>query len=149
MINSVATIRVTTVVDNSGCISVRACYLRVGRSNDSHVQSNSHIRIPIDIQNGELSEYGYLTDWRRIIQHPDTKTIFKGTIIPFFEKCTSTAISLHKIMPYTRCIGWGIIVDKNNNVKLMEWNGYHNDIKFSEATQGPCFTDLGWEKLRL
>lgn len=32
------------------------------------------------------------------------------------------------------------------NVGLMEWNAGHNDIKFSEATQGPCFHDLGWEK---
>jgi hypothetical protein len=29
----------------------------------------------------------------------------------------------------------------------MEWNGTYNDIKFSEATQGPCFADLGWERL--
>jgi hypothetical protein len=28
----------------------------------------------------------------------------------------------------------------------MEWNALHNDIKFSEATQGPCFTDLRWER---
>ena len=32
-------------------------------------------------------------------------------------------------------------------IQLMEWNGTYNDIKFSEATQGPCFADLGWERL--
>jgi hypothetical protein len=34
----------------------------------------------------------------------------------------------------------------NDNVQVMEWNGFHNDIKFSEATQGPCFADLGFQK---
>jgi hypothetical protein len=29
----------------------------------------------------------------------------------------------------------------------MEWNAEHNDIKFSEATQGPCFADLRWDRL--
>jgi hypothetical protein len=30
----------------------------------------------------------------------------------------------------------------------MEWNGEHNDVKSSEATQGPCFSDLNWERLK-
>jgi len=148
MNNSVATIRITTVVENSGDITVRASYLRIGRTNDSHVQSDSHIRIPISIQNGELDEYGYMSDWKRTIQHPDSMTKFKGAAIPFYSKCLSTAISLHKLMPFTRSVGWDMIIDKDNNVKLMEWNGYHNDIKFSEATQGPCFSDLGWDKIK-
>jgi hypothetical protein len=29
----------------------------------------------------------------------------------------------------------------------MEWNGSFPGIKFHEATQGPCFDDLGWEQL--
>lgn len=27
----------------------------------------------------------------------------------------------------------------------MEWNASHNDIKFSEATQGRCFADPRWD----
>ena len=51
-------------------------------------------------------------------------------------------------MPYARCIGWDVTVDSEEKVNLMEWNGEHNDIKFAEATQGPCFLGLGWEELR-
>jgi hypothetical protein len=51
------------------------------------------------------------------------------------------------MVPFTSIIGWDVAVDENHNVKVMEWNGDHNDIKFSEATQGPCFSDLGWEEL--
>ena len=51
-------------------------------------------------------------------------------------------------MPYVRAIGWDVSVDKNDDVHVMEWNGNHNDIKFSEATVGPCFLGLGWEKYK-
>jgi hypothetical protein len=49
------------------------------------------------------------------------------------------------MVPFTSIIGWDVAVDENHNVKVMEWNGDHNDIKFSEATQGACFSDRGWE----
>lgn len=144
---SVATLRITTIIDDKGNVSARACYLRIGRSTDTHVKSASHIRIPVNLNNGELDTIGYLTTWLTIDRHPDTSINFAKLRIPYFHDCVSTASELHKLMPYVRCIGWDMIVDKNNSIKIMEWNGDHNDIKFSEATQGPCFSDLGWEKL--
>jgi hypothetical protein len=144
---SVATLRITTVLDRSGNIAVRACYLRLGRNLDTHVKSASHIRIPVNLQSGELEAQGYLPTWLKIDRHPDTNIIFVKRRIPCFSQCLSTALGLHKLMPYTQSIGWDIIVDKDNQVKVMECNGDWNDIKFSEATQGPCFLGLGWEKL--
>lgn len=145
--NSVATLRMTTIIDDSGKASIRACYLRVGRNADTHVKSASHIRIPIDLVSGELNPKGYLTNWLAIDAHPDSKVVFAGRKIPSFDKCISAVLDLHKAVPYVRCVGWDMIVDSTDRVKLMEWNGNHNDIKFSESTQGPCFADLGWEKL--
>lgn len=145
--NSVSTLRITSFINDQGKVSIRACYLRVGRSSDSHVRSASHIRIPVDIYTGSLGS-GYGTDWIQIESHPDTKFIFRNKKIPEFNECVETVKKLHKMVPYTRTVGWDLIVDANNKVQVMEWNGGHNDIKFSEATQGPCFSDLGWEKLR-
>ena len=145
--NSVATIRITTVITDAGAVSVRCCYLRVGNKSDTHVKSSSHIRIPININNGILDKYGYRTNWIQIESHPDTKYIFYNNKIPNFKKCIKTALKLHKSVPFARTIGWDMIVDECDNVIIMEWNGWHNDIKFSEATQGPCFSDLNWEKL--
>ena len=45
-------------------------------------------------------------------------------------------------------IGWDIIVDDNEKIQIIEWNGEACDIKFSEATTGPCFLGLHWEKYR-
>ena len=147
MPNSVTTIRVTSVINDEGIVSVRACYLRVGRDSDTHVKSASHIRVPVNIATGTLNKYGYTTNWIQIENHPDTNYLFDKKQIPNFNKCIEAALDLHKMVPFTRSIGWDMILDENNNIQVMEWNGSHNDIKFSEATQGPCFTDLGWEKL--
>lgn len=145
--NSVATIRITTVYEGDGRVSVRCCYLRLGDENDTHVQSRSHIRVPIDLETGEFQKTGYTPGWRAIEAHPYSKVEFFSHVVPSFRNCLERVAQLHKKVPYARCIGWDVTVDREGEVKLMEWNAEHNDIKFSEATQGPCFSDLGWEKL--
>lgn len=144
---SVATIRLTTAIDEAGVVSLRACYLRFGSGSDTHVTSTTHIRVPANVASGELDADGFTVDWARIPAHPDTGKRFAGERIPSFDVCVATVLKLHAMMPAVRCIGWDIAMDENNKVKVMEWNGNHNDIKFSEATQGPCFRDLGWHTL--
>ncbi|MCR1025190.1 hypothetical protein NQT66_10265 [Cellulophaga baltica] len=147
--NSVATIRLTTVIDSNSKISLRAAYLRLGRTHNTHVSSEDHIRIAIDLDNGTLNSIGYLNNWHRIEQHPDTLEKFDHKLIPNFEECKKLVERLHKRVPMVQAIGWDLIVGTNNEPIIMEWNGYSNDIKFSEATQGPCFKDLAWDKLRI
>lgn len=144
---SVATIRLTTYIDVKGETSLRSGFLRVGRAPDTHVKSVSHIRVPININTGELSKTGYDTNLNTIEKHPDSNYIFNKRKIPHFNKCIAAVLHLHKQMPFSRTIGWDLTLDKNEEVKVMEWNGGHNDVKFGEATQGPCYADLGWEKL--
>jgi hypothetical protein len=72
---------------------------------------------------------------------------FAGNRIAAFNKCTVSVLELQKKMPYVRCIGWDVVVDKSDCVRVMEWNGHYNDIRFLEATQGPCFRGLQWETL--
>lgn len=147
--NSVATIRATTVMEEDGRTSVRACYLRLGSGSDTHVQSKSHIRVPINLQSGAFSDIGYTTEWLETNVHPTSNVKFSGNFVPSFKDAIRLVVELHKKAPYARCIGWDLTVDEENKVRLMEWNAGHNDIKFSEATQGPCFADLHWERLKL
>jgi hypothetical protein len=146
--NAVATLRVTMVSKDDGEFSVRACYLRLAIEGDSHVQSQTHIRVPIDMKTGAFANAGYLTSWLQTDIHPTSKAPFSGNTIPAFHRCLETVLDLHKKIPYVRCIGWDIAVDADEKVRIIKWNGEHNDIKFGEATQGPCFADLGWEKLK-
>ncbi|MFI8604787.1 sugar-transfer associated ATP-grasp domain-containing protein [Cellulophaga baltica] len=147
--DSVATIRLTTVIDCNFQISLRAAYLRLGRRHNTHVSSEDHIRISINMDNGTLNSLGYLPNWQKIEQHPDTLEKFDHKLIPNFEECKKLVERLHKRVPMVQAIGWDLIVDTNNKPIVMEWNGYSNDIKFSEASQGPCFKDLAWNKLRI
>jgi len=145
--NSVATIRITTVIEKTGRATCRAAYLRVASNSDSYVISKNAIKIPIDINTGDLLPKGYLPNMQTVERHADSGLIFAGMKMPDFRKCLAILCDLHMKMPFCICIGWDIILDKNGDIQIMEWNGRHNGIKFSEATTGPCFADLGWEKL--
>jgi len=144
---SVATIRITTVVDQNQLISLRACYLRLGRKTDTHVRSVNHIRVPVCLQSGILNKSGFLPNWHLIDEHPDSKKQFSSLKIPQYEACVALVKKLHEKLFMVGSIGWDLTVDKDGRPVVMEWNGYSNDIKFSEATQGPCFKDLNWELL--
>lgn len=144
---SVATLRFTTAVDDVGGISVRACFLRMGRACDTHVQTDREVCVPVNLATGELAREGFLSDWGATEEHPDSKVKFAGVRIPAFDECVRTVLELHRRIPFARCVGWDVTVDLHENVQVMEWNGEHNDVKFSEATQGPCFSDLKWELL--
>ena len=145
---SVATLRITSICDDFGKIKVKAAYLKTGRDNETHIQATSSVRIPVNIENGQLNEIGYFQEWTSTKVHPDSKIPFANKVVPYFDECLSEVLRMHSRIPFVRCIGWDIVVDSSNQVQLIEWNGRHNDIKFSEATQGPCFTDLQWEKLK-
>jgi hypothetical protein len=145
---SVATLRITTVVDDAGSISIRACFLRLGRAEDTHIQPEHEVCVPVDPVTGELYREGYMSDWGATEEHPDSGVRFAGVKIPEFAQCVATVLGLHRQIPFARCVGWDIAVDAEGKVQVMEWNGEHNDVKFSEATQGPCFSDLNWERLR-
>lgn len=144
---AVATVRITTVVDDESNISCRAAYLRLPRSADTHVKSSSAIKVVINLEDGALLEKGYLPNWVPVDRHPDSGRAFAGQVAPNFAQCVDACISLHKKLPFSRMIGWDIVIDADQNAVLMEWNGGHNGIAFSEAATGPCFADLGWQNL--
>ncbi|MFT4067062.1 sugar-transfer associated ATP-grasp domain-containing protein [Paraburkholderia sp.] len=144
----VATLRFTTVVDDAGRISIRACFLRLGRADDTHILTDREVCVPVRLATGELCDEGYMSDWGATEAHPDSGVRFAGVTIPAFAQCVETVLRLHRKIPFARCVGWDVTVDADNRVQVMEWNGEHNDVKFSEATQGPCFSDLKWERLR-
>lgn len=146
--NSVATIRITTVMEESGQATARGCNLRLAVGSDTHVQSASAVAIPVAIETGVLNDTGYMPSWTTTRSHPTSKKGFADVRLPNFEKCIDTVTFLHSKIPFVRCIGWDLIVDKEDGVVVLEWNGGHNGLNLTEATKGPAFADLGWEKIR-
>ena len=139
-----ATIRITTALDDLGKATVRAAYLRLGRSDDSskHVQSNSAVKIAIILDSGQLFPMGYTADWRSTKSHPDTDVSFEGLVVPAFKNACIETENLHSNYPFVQSIGWDISINDKEQVEIMEWNAGHNGIKFSEAMHGPNFIDL-------
>lgn len=143
---AVSTLRVTTATDERGSPSIRGAHLRLGEQGDTHIRNESQIRVPVDLKDGRMSETGYLPDWTTTTRHPSNGETFAGFFYPRFREVCEASLKLHAKVPFVRCIGWDFCVDQSGAVKAMEWNGGHNGIVFAEATQGPCFRDLNWER---
>ena len=143
---SVATLRITTTVDEIGKSQVTDTYLRLGLKGERFVASNSQLKVSVHTS-GELSEIGYKNGWQPVMEHPDSRVPFKGKKIPCFDAAVALCSKLHAQFPQVECIGWDVAINSTNEINILEWNGYHNDIKFSEATNGPCFKNMGWENI--
>lgn len=144
---STATLRITTARELDGTVAVKAAYLRGGRAGDDIVTCRTHVRVPLDRETGALADWGYLHDWRRTDRHPDTGFRFAGNAVPNFRDVAVLCRTLHESCPHMLCLGWDTCINEAGEAQIMEWNSRHNDIKFSEATTGPCFLGLGWERL--
>lgn len=145
---AVATLRMTTAADEAGQVSLRGCYLRFGQGKSDYLLSADEVNAVIDLKTGAMGAVGYMPSYLKIDRHPQSDLPFAGHAVPNFQECKAVALRCHAKMPYVRCIGWDMTVDDQGRVQILEWNGGHNGIKFTEATQGPCFADLGWHKLR-
>jgi len=146
---SLATMRIVTVRNLQGGIEFRASHVKFGRDNDQFVTLDNFFRIAIVDRLGTLDSFGYTYDWKRHSTHPDTNYDFANKSVPLFNEAVNTCISLHKRVPNFRIIGWDIAIDSDEKIMLLEWNAANPGIKFSEATFGPCFTGLDWEKLNV
>ncbi|MCH8559425.1 MULTISPECIES: sugar-transfer associated ATP-grasp domain-containing protein [unclassified Nesterenkonia] len=144
---SVGTLRMTSVLEPDGQVTVRDAYMRFGRDTDDHVFSESNIRLLLDTATGVFSSIGYSVDWLEIDRHPDSGFVFAGNEVPNYAACLEAVKRLHRRIPMVPAIGWDLTVARDGSVQVLEWNSGHNDIKFSEATSGPCFGGLGWEHL--
>lgn len=134
----------TTALDDNGKATVRAAYVRLGRSKDDskHVQSKSAVKVAISIDSGELFSTGYMADWSSTKSHPDTGVTFEGLVVPAFKNACIEVEDLHSNYPFVQSIGWDVSINNKEEVEIMEWNAAHNDIKFSEAMHGPNFIDI-------
>jgi hypothetical protein len=147
---AVATLRISTIYEDDGSVSIRGSYLRFANPGETHVQGATEIKVPIDLANGSFGETGYRSRiYDEIPAHPASNAVFRGNVVPAFKDCVATVVGLHRIYPYARLIGWDLTVDTDEKVRVIEWNGFDVGINTHEITQGPCFADMGWEKLRL
>lgn len=141
----VGTLRLITVRDAAGAVSLRASYLRMARAGHDHIVALKSVQCPFDPSSGQLGAMACGFDWTRYASHPDTGAVFAEHSVPSADRCIALAERLHTGLPQVNNIGWDITVDCMGEPILLEWNIGHG-INFAEPLQGPCFADLGWER---
>lgn len=144
---SVSAMRMTTIKTDEGNVELRGCCVRFGRAGSDYVKSQDHLAVPIDLETGELGPLAYDSHFRTSTLHPDTGERFEALIYPNFEAAKTAVLDLHRRLNHSRCVGWDVVVDSNNQPKIMEWNGFYNGLRGHEAMVGPSMTGLGWENM--
>ena len=90
-----------------------------------------------------ISDQGF----KKYNEHPDAHVAFKGKQVPNYKALVAKVLQLHAQLPQVKVIGWDAIINHSEAPVVIEWNGYGAGIAFSEATQGPGFSDLQWSSL--
>jgi hypothetical protein len=147
MPSNTATVRVLTTKSDGEPARGRGAFLRLGRRGEDYLHTAQQLSIPILDDRGTLGREAAMTDWTRTSEHPDTGGVFAGRAIPRFADMVRACEELHDRLPLFHIIGWDGVIDRQDRLRLMEWNGGFPGIKFLEAAVGPCFGDLRWERL--
>ncbi len=142
----VATLRILTGLPVGGLPDICAAYLRIGIKGAKYVASAKALKIPIFDNEGSLGNHAFDSNWMRYNSHPDTGVKFEGKKVPSFVKAVTLCKKLHERVPQFTIIGWDVAITEDGKIELMEWNVGYPDIKFSEATIGPCFKHLHLER---
>ncbi|GAB5455888.1 MAG: hypothetical protein Hens2KO_21170 [Henriciella sp.] len=140
-----STLRLTTTKDDNGIVTLRGAILRLGRTASQYLKSKEQLAIAVNVETGEMDKAAVDPNFIKIKAHPDTGEPFDGGIYPEFEAAKQAVLELHETVSLSRCIGWDVVVDDNQDVKIIEWNGYYNGLRGHEAMQGPVMLGLGWE----
>ena len=123
---SLNTIRVYTISKSGRCELV-AAELRVGVGNSVIDNASAGgIVAAIDLETGIIIGDGADKAGNRYRAHPDTGKVFKGFVIPHWQKVVDTCKEMSAVVPEMVFGGWDICVLPNGNVEMMEVNSYPN-----------------------
>ncbi len=150
VIGPLSAIRIVTVRNFQGNIEYRGAYLKLGRQGYKLYHSDDGFFIPVIKKDGRLGKFCYDDNFKRMTKHPDTNYSFENKYLPKFPEVVGFCIKLHGTIPHFPIVGWDMAVDREEDIKVLEWNAGipHPEIKLLEGTIGPCFMGLNWELLK-
>ena len=136
---SLNTFRISTLLLN-GKFSICTAMLRFGTPGsvvDNIGAGGACIGINDD---GTLMPYGYKKGGDKIESW--NNVVFKGSMIPNFEKVINTAKCAHLNIPQCAFVGWDLAIDENGDVNLIEANIDAPGLFFEQlANARPAFRD--------
>jgi len=120
---SVNTLRIITIVDESGKPHVARALFRMGRENAAVDNfSSGGMGASIDVDTGVIFQPAIDKKGREYIFHPDSKKQIVGFLIPDWEGYKEFALELAAEFPTVRYVGWDIVKDMNGNYLAIEGN---------------------------
>jgi len=133
--------RVVTMLTAAGEAILVGANIRFGIGN-SIVDNTSAggISVGIDPATGGLKKYAHAMNCRRYTQHPTSGFTFEGFQIPGWPAVLQAALSIQRILPFSKIAGFDICVDENGRPVLIEINGLP-DLVPMEQLNGPLLAN--------
>lgn len=137
--HSLNTFRIMTY-RNNGAIKVISSVLRMGNLG-SKVDNATLGGITVGVHaNGLLNSFGTEhTAFLKYLEHPYTKFIFEGTVIPDFSEILEMSKSLHEKLLYFDLASWDIALNEHGFPVLIEVNLGYQGINLHQRNNGPLF----------
>jgi hypothetical protein len=134
--SSTNTIRMITLSDASGEVSVIGAVLRIGVGN-SEIDNTTGggIVAPIDIHSGVLGTARSRLRASEHQRHPDSGAAIAGLCLPLWREAQDVVIRAHRLLPFPRTLGWDVAISPTGPV-LLEVNSdyYYNHLQLDGPT---------------
>lgn len=135
---SLNTCRVTTMYFDGKISS--STILKVGKLNADKDNWFTSYFIGVS-QEGKVLDYGFDAKLRRVTK-TDNGTKFGGLQLPEYRKMISTVEYFHQLyFPMIGVLGWDVVVDKDNNIRVIEVNVDYPGIAGEQFASGPFFKE--------
>jgi hypothetical protein len=122
--SSINTIRVVSLMNNKGNVTILTAYLRIGNGINVVDNFNSGgMTSKVSVETGEVVEEAVNKEGKTFAKHPTTGTPIKGFKIPYFEEAKKMVIEAAKESKEVRYIGWDVAITENGPV-LVEGNHF-------------------------
>ncbi len=138
---SINTLRICSILLDDGVHVLSSC-LRMG-VDKARIDNVTAGGISVGINDdGTMDEfaYNYFTG-ERICVHPQG-FVFKGKVVPSYDKAIELVKKAHQIIGHFRLVSWDIAIDEVGDPVLIEANMRKGGINLLQFSNGPLFGDL-------
>ena len=121
--SSVNTIRMVSVMNKSGDVTILATFSRIGNGKCVDNFNSGGMTAKIDVETGKIVEDAVNKEGKLFETHPITGTKIKGFQIPYWNEAKEMVKKAAKLSPHVRYIGWDVGMSVNGPV-LIEGNQF-------------------------
>ena len=147
--DSINTIRITTFLDFDATVKVKNVVMRVGTGGSRTDNFKTGGNLLFFDDQGWCKNHAYAgITLEPEHKHPDTGFEYSRLRVTALARAKQRCIESHYKYPYLRLIGWDVFIDRENNPRLIEWNGKLPGYWPMEALVGPYWSMDEIEKFR-